>query len=100
PTVYLGSNGAFNRLVVSNGWTMQAFSGNVGVQVSASNNLALVTGPGSVWSIATLTLGSSGAGNQVIVSNGGLLDCASSTIGAFPGSSNNLAVVAGSGSTW
>src|SRR5882724_10003568 len=100
PTVYVGSNGAFNRLVVSNGATVSAFSGYVGVQPPASNNLALVTGPGSVWSMASLDVGSFSAGNQVIVSNGGVLYCAGSTIGTFPGGSNNLAVVTGSGSTW
>jgi T5SS/PEP-CTERM-associated repeat protein len=101
PTVYLGSNGAFNRVVVSNGATMWgAFNYYIGTQVSSSNNLALVTGPGSLLGATVLTLGNNSAGNQLIVSNGGLVGCFGSTIGSSPGSSNNLAVVTGAGSSW
>src|SRR5258708_1465958 len=68
----VGSNGAFNRLVVSNGATVKDAVGFVGENVSASNNLAVVTGPGSVWSNASsFFLGFFGAGNELVVSNGG-----------------------------
>src|SRR5689334_18418051 len=46
----VGSNGSFNRLVVSNGAAVRdTIVGFVGVNASASNNLALVTGSGSSW---------------------------------------------------
>src|SRR5207245_582596 len=48
--LYVGSNGAFNRLVVSNGALAGNNNGILGNGASSSNNSALVTGSGSVWS--------------------------------------------------
>src|SRR5205823_4026676 len=99
----VGSNGAFNRLVVSNGALVQDNFVILGRNLSASNNLGLVTGSGSVWTNGLgFWLGLDGGGNQLVVSNGGTLrnDNNSGLIGGNPTSSNNLAVVTGSGSTW
>ena len=99
----VGSNGAFNRLVVSNGAMVQDNFVILGRNLSASNNLALVTGSGSVWSNGIgFWLGLDGGGNQLVVSNGGVLrnDNNSGYIGLNLTGSNNLAVVTGSGSTW
>jgi T5SS/PEP-CTERM-associated repeat protein len=96
----VGSNGAFNRLVVSNGATVRDNSSELGLNVSASNNVAVETGSGSVWSASGFSLGFNGAGNQLIVSNGGVLRANSSSAGISSTSSNNLAIVTGSGSLW
>src|SRR6185369_4487183 len=55
--LFVGSNGAFNRLVVSNGATVRDGASFVGFIGSGSNNLALVTGSGSVWDAGGLYLG-------------------------------------------
>ena len=97
--LYLGSNGAFNRLVVSNGATVRdTVVGFVGYNASASNNLALVTGSGSTWNAGQVWLGVNGAGNQLVVSNGGAVLADYGYAGL--NSSNNLALVTGSGSLW
>ena len=73
-TVFLGSNGSFNQLVVSNGASVSDAFAITGYLGPASNNLALITGSGSVWSNAgPLYHGYIGAGNQLVVSNGGVL---------------------------
>src|SRR5437016_4337819 len=98
----VGSNGAFNRLVVSNGATVQDNFVILGRNLSASNNLGLVTGSGSVWTNGLgFWLGLDGGGNQLVVSNGGILrnDNNSALIGGNPTSSNNLAVVTGAFAT-
>src|SRR5678815_5648697 len=51
-SLFVGSNGSFNRLVVSNGAFVRNNSGSLGLNFGSSNNLALATGPGSVWSNA------------------------------------------------
>jgi T5SS/PEP-CTERM-associated repeat protein len=95
----VGSNGSFNRLVVSNGAAVRdTIVGFVGVNASASNNLALVTGSGSSWNAGQVWLGVSGMGNQLVVSNGGMVVGDYGYAGVS--SSSNLAVVTGSGSLW
>jgi T5SS/PEP-CTERM-associated repeat protein len=97
----VGSSGAFNRLVISNGAAVRANIGSLGLNVSASNNFALITGAGSVWSNAsTFRLGFNGAGNQLIVSNGGVLHNNSASVGLNSSSPSNLAIITGSGSLW
>jgi hypothetical protein len=46
----VGSNGAMSRLVVSNGARAENFIGSLATGVQSSNNFALVTGSGSLWS--------------------------------------------------
>jgi T5SS/PEP-CTERM-associated repeat protein len=68
----VGSNGSLNRLVVSNGATVRDNNGYLGLNASASNNIAVVTGPGSLWHNTNgFSLGFNGPGNQIVVSNGG-----------------------------
>jgi T5SS/PEP-CTERM-associated repeat protein len=97
----IGSNSAFNQLVVSNGGMVRNAIGYVGLSSTASNNVALVTGSDSVWTNAsTLNVGLQGAGNQLLVSGGGTVRNVNGFIGNGSASSNNLAVVTGSGSLW
>ncbi|HEX5219685.1 MAG TPA: hypothetical protein VFZ59_08970 [Verrucomicrobiae bacterium] len=101
--LFVGSNGAFNRLIVSNGATASvnanAYLGYI--SESASNNQVWVTGSNSVWSSAgSIEVGFLGSGNQVVVSNGGTVLANNAILGDATIASNNLAVVAGAGSLW
>jgi T5SS/PEP-CTERM-associated repeat protein len=98
---FVGSNGAMNRLVVSNGAFLNNNNGLVGNGAASSNNFALVTGSGSFWSNRIdLTVGVSGRDNQLIVSNGARVTGRVGNLGGQPGGSNNLVVVTGDGSVW
>src|SRR5438105_380603 len=96
----VGSDGASSRLVVSNGAQVFANGGSyIGFGAPTSNNVALVTGAGSVWSEATqVSVGQSGVGNQLIVTNGGQVLSDNGRVGSV--GSNNLAIVTGAGSYW
>ena len=48
-SLFVGSNGGSSRLVVSNGALLEDFDGNVGFTTASTNNSALITGPGSLW---------------------------------------------------
>ena len=99
--LFAGSNGAFSRLVVSNGALVEDFDGVLANGAASSNNSALVTGSGSVWSNrGDLTVGFSGKENQLLITNGGRVVNRFSYLGRQPGSSNNLARITGAGSVW
>jgi T5SS/PEP-CTERM-associated repeat protein len=100
-SLFVGSNGVANRLVVSNGAFVDNNAGNLGNRVDSSNNFALVTGGGSMWSNRLdLRVGTGGSGNQLLVSNGGWVVSRSGFVGNNVTSSNNFALVTGSGSVW
>ena len=100
-SLFIGNSGSFNRLVVSNGATVQDWNGSLGWNDSASNNLAIVTGPGSVWNNANVVhVGFNGPGNQLIVSNGGVVQNTTATFGVTATSRSNTAVISGFGSAW
>src|SRR5262249_32634891 len=74
--LYVGSNGALNRLTISNGALVKDIVGLLGsmtgISISSSNNMALVTGPGSVWSnSSSLFVGWNAAGNRLEIDSGG-----------------------------
>ncbi len=96
----VGSNGASSRLVVSNGALMaNNADGYVGFGANTSNNVALVTGTGSVWSASgQVSVGQTGVGNLLTISNGGQVLCNDGRVGSV--GSNNQAVVTGAGSQW
>jgi T5SS/PEP-CTERM-associated repeat protein len=100
--VNIGSGGSFNRLVVTNGGSMltRAIS-QMAISPESSNNLAVVTGPGSVWTnLGDVFIGQFGSGNQLSVSDGGLVVNSNAYLGLLNVSSNNVAVVTGAGSAW
>ena len=105
-TLYIGSNGPFNRLVISNGAQVVGNSlGNAGIMgqnSSSFSNLALVTGAGSVWSNrGALKIGFSGARNQLVVSNGARVHSVDQCyVGLLASSTNNRVMVTGGGSLW
>ncbi len=99
--LYVGSNGALNRLVISNGALVGNSLGFIGNRISGSNNVAVVTGSGSAWTNASdLYVGFTGRGNQLVVSNGGVVWNSVGYVGYDTSSSNNVALVTGAGSVW
>jgi autotransporter-associated beta strand protein/T5SS/PEP-CTERM-associated repeat protein len=103
--IYVGVSGSSNSLTVSNGGTFQSGIGTygalVGYQSTASNNSALVTGSNSSWTTpGNFTVGYDGAGNSLVIADGGRVANAIGYIGYNSGASNNSVVVTGSNSLW
>ncbi|MBI5687600.1 MAG: hypothetical protein HZC54_21220, partial [Verrucomicrobia bacterium] len=102
-TYFLGSNGAFNALIVTNAGVLTVSDvAIIGNTFSSSSNRALVTGVGSVCRIGNwLAVGYSGSGNSLILTNGGqVFNAANGLIGTGPASGNNSVLVTGAGSVW
>src|SRR2546425_285257 len=98
---FVGSNGAFNRLIVSNGARVENNFGSLGVGTTGSNNEATVTGSGSLWSNRNdLYVGYVGTGNRLVVTNGGGVSDNSGILGIDAASGRKEAVVTGSGFVW
>lgn len=97
--LYVGTNGAFNLLVVSNGARVANKLGSLGHDSTSTSNAAIVTGFGSIWSNALdLFIGYSGKGNRLTVSNGGWVRSDNMEIGHNVSSSTNEVLVTGPGS--
>ena len=100
-SLFVGLSGAANRLTVSNGGVVTANVGDVGVTPTSSSNVVVVTGSGSLWSNALeLVFGFDSAGNQLVISNGGVVRNGVGYLGNTASSSNNLAVVTDPDSVW
>ncbi|HWQ93763.1 MAG TPA: hypothetical protein VN673_19025 [Clostridia bacterium] len=99
-TFFVGATGSFNRLILRDGGTARGARAYVGHWLVSRGNQALVTGPGSHWSLLTeLYIGGINGGNQLVISNGGsVYNGLSGYVGVEGGT--NLAVVTGSGSGW
>src|ERR1041385_640310 len=98
----VGSNTCGDVLLIENGGILSNSYGYIGDLGSASNNTAIVTGSGSWWDNSSgLFVGHSGAGNNLVISDGGVLSSEGGVIiGELSGASNNTAIVTGSGSVW
>jgi len=96
--LYVGYYGAGNQLTVSNGARVFDYEGWIGRQTNSGNNAVLVTGTGSLWSNSEMQVGVSGAGNQLTVSDGALVQNAGGFVGVNDSSSNNVVLVTGPGS--
>jgi T5SS/PEP-CTERM-associated repeat protein len=102
-TLYVGNQGPQNRLVINNGGAVYDDSSFIGDVSSGSNNIAMVTGPGSVWSNrANLSVGEGGGmgGNQLIISGGGVVYDNTGTINDNSFGSNDFVIVSDTGSVW
>ena len=93
--LHLGSTGAVNRLVVSNGAVLACELAPIGLDPSSSNNEAVVTGPGSLWQNFLTVVGSRSAGNRFTVSNAATVLLNGLTLGATPTATNNRIVIQG-----
>ena len=97
--LYVGNTGGNASLIITNGGAVYSGYGNVGNESPSSNNAVLVAGPGSVWSDRDgLSVGESGAGNSLVISNGGAAYALFGVLGYY--SSNNTVVVTGTNSVW
>jgi len=100
-TLSVGNNGAFNRLAVSNGALVANSNAFIGTSSANSNNTVLVSGVGSLWSNrSSLVVGQSGAGNQLVISNGGLVRSSDGRVGSVGSDNQALVTGADSGATW
>ena len=98
----VGSNTFGDVLLLENGGVLSNFDGIIGDLIGASNNTAIVTDTGSSWTnYQGLAVGASGPGNNLVISNGGIVwvGPAAITLGASAASSsNNTVTVTGTGS--
>src|SRR5207237_3944669 len=95
----VGYFGMANLLVVSNGGLVINTEGTLGVNVSSSNNLAIVTGSGSLWSnAAALYVGSRGASNQLLLNNSATIVATVGSIGNDTNANRNSANLTDPGS--
>src|SRR6185436_2238376 len=97
----VGSSGASNRLVVTDGARVDSYNFFVGF--SSDNNSALITGNGSLYNAAisnaaALEIGVGGRNNSMVITNGAHVNSIDAYIGN--GGSNNTVDVTGSGSQW
>jgi T5SS/PEP-CTERM-associated repeat protein len=98
-THYVGSSGPFNAFILTNGVWYESTAGIIGHQTAARSNLALVTGAGSRWDMSgELDVGYAGAGNELVITNGGRVSDALCVLGYAVTSSNNSVRVDGAGS--
>jgi len=98
--MHVGNAGTGNQLVVSNAAQVLGASCNFYVGESSTNNLGLVTDPGSLWVGDAIIVGTSTGGNRLVAANGGHIVNQSGMLGYFTSSSNNYALVTGAGSAW
>ena len=102
-SVFLGyQNGASsNSLIIANGGQVFNIFGIVGNDYSSSNNMAWVTGIGSLWSnSADLFIGNNGSFNGLTIDSSGQVMNGGGFIGWGPSSGNNTVLVTGNGSVW
>src|ERR1051325_6506050 len=103
--LFVGSNGALSRLVVSNGALLENSRVMIGNHPGSSNNEAVVSGPGSTLNSPNgLWVGADGNANRLTILNGGQvfanLSGGLTIIGFNAGSRSNSALVADPGSRW
>jgi T5SS/PEP-CTERM-associated repeat protein len=99
--LYVGLGGQNNSLNIADGATLySSYEAYVGDSTSSSNNVVIVSDPGSTWyNSGPLTLGYNGSGNSLILSNGGRAISLMTRVGQNR-STNNTVLVTGVGSVW
>ena len=108
---FIGSSNALTSLTgtlsINTGSTVTVSNTlTLGNGTNTPNNAITVSGAGSELSVAQLTVGSSGSGNSLVVTNGATLRTdltnasSGTTIGSTSFASNNVLTVTGSGSGW
>ena len=100
--LYVGYFSGANQLVLTNGGRITNQVAYIGAFSSADNQVQ-VNGTNSVWSIlgGYVSLGGQDSdNNQLVVTNGGLVNCQGAYLGNTDSSGTNQVVVAGAGSRW
>ncbi len=101
--IFVGYGGAVNQLIITNGAKVHIMgcSLSLGFLAGSSNNVATVIGLGSYLNNnCDFHVGNQGAGNTLMIKDGGFVDDEHAYIGHYSGSDNNRVVVSGSGSGW
>ena len=99
--MYVGLNGPGNSLVISNGGKVVCTQGYVGSNPGSDGNRAMVVGANSVWTnSADFYVGYFGAGNSLVISNGGRVFSSNGSVGRTASSQSNSVMVTGAGSVW
>ncbi|HOX57252.1 MAG TPA: GH25 family lysozyme [Candidatus Paceibacterota bacterium] len=94
--VIVGQGGSFNELLVNAGGVVEGDIGSLGYNGPSSNNVAVIADAGSQWdNDLAFYVGRSGSGNQVLITNGGLVRAPAVYVGSNPGSSNNMLWIEG-----
>jgi T5SS/PEP-CTERM-associated repeat protein len=97
--LYVGEQGSANRLSIIDGGAVYSADGTVGDLSVIGSNVVIVSGGNSRWDcLADLRVGNSGAGNQMIISNGGAVANNTGSIGGF--GSGEIVSVIGTASVW
>jgi fibronectin-binding autotransporter adhesin len=105
----IGSDAANATLLITNGATLAVgtttfdvnLSTRLGVDVGSTNNLAIITSPGSLWiHRSDLAVGSLGSFNTLLITNGGRVVGRNVFVGDGPSAGNNHVIVTGSNSVW
>jgi T5SS/PEP-CTERM-associated repeat protein len=100
----LNFGGSANSLIISNGGSVNNGNAFVGGRDGSGYNSVLVTGTNSIWNnVGSLAIGLYGAGNRLVISNGGRVTAWTSWIGSQNtaldrNSSNNSVLVTGTNS--
>ncbi|MBM3883523.1 MAG: hypothetical protein FJ387_28100, partial [Verrucomicrobia bacterium] len=98
--VLVGFQSASNTLVITNGGELTCTSSRVGEEAGATNNLAVVAGRGSKWTLQSgLSVGIRATSNSIAVVDGGALE-AKAGLQLGGDGTNNSFVVHGGGSIW
>ncbi|HVV01235.1 MAG TPA: GH25 family lysozyme [Verrucomicrobiae bacterium] len=91
-----GLNGSQNLFSIRDGGRAETVFTAIGSSTTASNNMALVSDPGSVWTNSSIIqVGLSGSGNHLSINNSGLLLTAGLDVGFNPGSDGSVVSVQG-----
>ena len=107
----VGTNTTTDSLLIQNSGVLSNGTGYIGYEFPASNNIAVISGAGSIWSNRSgLAVGYSGGGNALVISNGGsALSVGSEQVKGGLGigclgfnstSSNNSVLISDQGSVW
>jgi T5SS/PEP-CTERM-associated repeat protein/autotransporter-associated beta strand protein/predicted outer membrane repeat protein len=90
--LYVGNDGSYNSLVVSNGGLVVGTNSSIGAEVTSSNNSVFVTGLCSAFASAdTLQVGGAGSGNTMAIADEGIVYNSNGVIGNT-GNSNSVEV--------
>jgi T5SS/PEP-CTERM-associated repeat protein len=87
--VYVGKDGGWNNLVISNGGRYSSSTTKIGDAASSGNNKVILTGSGSSWNNSGIRLGISGASNTFQVLAGSRMDTPWIYLGKELGADNN-----------
>src|SRR5689334_7703771 len=100
--VIVGTNGSFTLLVLSNNaFLMNSANGTIGLNATAKSNEVRLVNSTARWRMGnSLLVGSNGAASRLVLSNGALVENNNGILANNTASSNNFALITGSGSTW